>query len=176
MYEKVDESIDLIKRYAENNPKSVDFICPWSGKSTLDLALEQNLFYPSRMLYTMGCRAKQFKEKEKNIESKDIAVRVPSVEYGDPMKGMIRFNSVLECWKTCEPKFLEMMKDDIVSQEELADASSIPTKVFTWIQKQIHSVQDLIPFKTKLQLSGSIAEETKIKPVDEIDLVFKCKL
>merc|ERR1712013_253846 len=57
MYEKVDESIDLINRYVANNPERVDFICPWTRKSTLDLALEREPCYPARMLHTMGCRA-----------------------------------------------------------------------------------------------------------------------
>merc|ERR1712013_378315 len=64
MYEKVDESIDLINRYVANNPERVDFICPWTRKSTLDLALEREPCYPARMLHTMGCRALKCSERE----------------------------------------------------------------------------------------------------------------
>jgi hypothetical protein len=52
MYEKFDESINLIAKYVVNN-----FTGPWTGMSTLDLALERKLGFCSRMLYTMGCRA-----------------------------------------------------------------------------------------------------------------------
>jgi len=176
MYEKVDESIDLINRYVANNPERVDFICPWTRKSTLDLALEREPCYPARMLHTMGCRALKCSEREKEIEVKNVAVRVPSVEPGDPVVGMVKFNSVLDSWKDCEEIFFECMKKNIVSQEEFEDESSIPKQVYTWIQKKITFIQDKLPFKTKLNISGSIAEETKIKPIDEIDLVFKCKL
>jgi len=176
MYERVDESINLINCYAVNNPERVDFICPWTKKSTLDLALERELRYLACMLHTMRCRALKFPELEKRIEIKNVATRVPSVDPGDPLTGMVKFNSVLDSWKNCEGIFLDCMKKDIVSKDELEDESSISNQVYTWIQNKLTSIQEKIPFKTKLYTSGSIAEETKIKPIDEVDLVFKCKL
>merc|ERR1711970_1256763 len=127
------------------------------------------------MLHTMGYRALEFPEREKEIV-KNVATRVPSVDPGDPLTGMVKFNSVLDSWKNCERIFLDCMKKDILSKEELEDESSISNQVYTWIQNKLTSIQEKIPFKTKLCTSGSISEETKIKPVDEIDLVFKCTL
>jgi len=176
MYEKADESVDLINHYTINNPESVHFVCPWTGKSTLDWALEKDLGYTARKLHTMGCRALLLTEKEKDIAVKNVAVRVLSSEIGDPMKGMIRYNSILKKWKTSEESFLEIMKGNFVSDEELQDESSIYKIINDWIQSKLNSIHEKLPFKTKLRISGSIAEGTKIKPVDEIDLVFKCKL
>ena len=96
MYEKFDESINLIAKYVVNNPAKVNFTCPWTGMSTLDLALERKLGFCSRMLYTMGCRANKMIEEEKYLAVKDVKVKVPTGESGDFPEGMCKYNKVLD--------------------------------------------------------------------------------
>ena len=72
MYEKFDESIDLIAKYVINNPANVNFKCPWSGRSTLDLSLKGELGFYSRMLYANGCRATKMIEEEKDLAAKCV--------------------------------------------------------------------------------------------------------
>lgn len=176
MYEKTDESVDLITHYAANNPESVNFICPWTGKSTLDLALERDLGFRSRLLYTMGCRALKLAEEERSLAVKAVAVRVPSGDSGDPVEGMVKYNKILNRWKNSEENFLETINRNIVGIEDCESDSSIIKIVNYWLQNRLQHIQDKLPCKTKLDISGSISEETKIRPLDEIDFVFKCKL
>jgi len=174
MYEKTDQSVDLITHYATNNKRSVNFVCPWSGKSTLDFALEKDLGFHSRMLYTMGCRALQLAEEEKVIALKTVSVKVPSGDTGDPIEGMVKYNKILQRWKNSEERFVETLKMNIVGNEE--EESSVIKTVNKWMQDKLKCIQEKLPFKTKLNISGSISEETKIRPLDEIDFVLKCKL
>merc|ERR1719244_236462 len=43
MFQMPDESIDLIRQAVTNNRSMVDFTCPWTKMSTLDLAFERQL-------------------------------------------------------------------------------------------------------------------------------------
>ena len=176
MYEKFDESINLIAKYVVNNPAKVNFTCPWTGMSTLDLALERKLGFCSRMLYTMGCRANKMIGVEKYLAVKDVKVKVPSGESGDPLEGMCKYNTILDTWKKSEDSFIESMKLNIVGNEsEGYDLESIIIKTTSeWIQHKLKSMQNIVPFKTQFEISGSLTEETKIRPLDEIDFVIKC--
>eukprot|EP00092_Neocalanus_flemingeri_P036938 GFUD01040211.1.p1 GENE.GFUD01040211.1~~GFUD01040211.1.p1 ORF type:complete len:677 (+),score=156.40 GFUD01040211.1:62-2032(+) len=178
MYEKLDESVDLITNYAINNPENVNFICPWTGKSSLDLTLERELGFRSRQLYAMGCRAEKMIDEEKGLAVKVLKVRMPSEESGDAVEGMVKYNKVLENWKNNEEEFIQNMKMNIVGNDNGDDEleSSIIKIVYEWIEEKLHELQDKMPCKTKLDISGSVSEETKIRPLDEIDFVIKCRL
>ena len=178
MYEKFDESINLIAKYVVNNPAKVNFTCPWTGMSTLDLALERKLGFCSRMLYTMGCRANKMIEVEKYLAVKDVKVKVPSGETGDPLEGMCNYNKVLDTWKNSEDSFIESMRLNIVGNENEGNVLEydIIKTTSEWIQRKLRSMQDSLPFKAQVEMSGSIEEETKIRPLDEIDFVIKCQL
>eukprot|EP00092_Neocalanus_flemingeri_P006138 GFUD01006609.1.p1 GENE.GFUD01006609.1~~GFUD01006609.1.p1 ORF type:complete len:663 (+),score=138.53 GFUD01006609.1:264-1991(+) len=177
MLEKSDESVDLMSNFLVSSSGKVNFICPWTGKSSIDFTLERGLKFNSKQLYTLGCRAVKMVEEENELTKVLFKVRIPSGESGNAYEGMIKFNDVLEKWRNNESDLIEELYESIVEHDDHNKKFELLViqKVSTWLEEEINS-QDVLPFQTKLKISGSISEETKIRPLDEIDFIIQCKL
>jgi len=172
MFQMPDESIDLIRQAVTNNISMVDFTCPWTNMSTLDLALERQLGGNiCKELYDLGCRARTSIQMQNSLTEKNVAARVPSNEVGNPMNGMIKCNKTLEMWKKSEDQFIDILESEIVDKSH-----PIIDVVRNWMEESLREVMQHLPFKTVLRTSGSISEGTKIKPLDEIDFLLQCDL
>lgn len=172
-FQRPDESIDLIRQAVTNNISMVDFICPWTNMSTLDLALERQLeSITCNFLYGLGCRARTHIHMQNSLTEKKVAARVPSNEIGNPMNGLIKCNETLEMWKKSEKQFIDTLKSEIVVDKH----HPIINVVRNWMEESLREVIQNLPFQTVLRTSGSISEGTKIKPLDEIDFLLQCDL
>lgn len=172
-FQRPDESIDLIRQAVTNNISMVDFICPWTNMSTLDLALERQLeSITCNVLYGLGCRARTHIHMQNSLTEKKVAARVPSNEIGNPMNGLIKCNETLEMWKKSEKQFIDTLKSEIVVDKH----HPIINVVRNWMEESLREVIQNLPFQTVLRTSGSISEGTKIKPLDEIDFLLQCDL
>jgi len=171
-FQRPDESIDLIRQAVTNNISMVDFICPWTNMSTLDLALERQLGrITCNFLYDLGCRAQTHIHMQNSLTEKKVAARVPSNEIGNPMNGLIKCNETLEMWKKSEKQFIDTLESEIVDKHH-----HIIDVVRNWMKESLREVIQHLPFQTVLRTSGSISEGTKIKPLDEIDFLLQCDL
>ena len=94
--EKSDESVDLISNFLIKSPTQVEFTCPWTGKSTLDFALERCLDFQSKQLFILGCKARMNIYEESELTKEIFKVRIPIGESGNAFEGMLRFSEVLE--------------------------------------------------------------------------------
>ena len=175
--EKSDESVDLISNFLIKSPTQVEFICPWTAKSSLDFALEHCLDFQSKQLYILGCRASTKMHEESELTNEIIKVRIPSGESGNAFEGMLKFSEVLEKWRNNEVDLIEELNGNRVGNADLKLGGEllIIENVTIWLEKEIND-QDILPFPFKLRTSGSISEKTKIRPLDEIDFIIQCSL
>ena len=175
--EKSDESVDLISNFLIKSPTQVEFTCPWTGKSSLDFALEHGLDFQSKQLYILGCRASTNIDEESELTKEIFRVRIPSGESGNAFEGMLKFSEVLEKWRNDEYDLIKELNENIVGNEDLDKEGEflILEKVTNWLENKMNEKQ-MLPFPFKLRTSGSFSEKTKIRPLDEIDFIIQCSL
>ena len=175
--EKPDQSVDLFSNFLINSSGKVDYTCPWAGKTSLDFTLEYNLMFQSKQLYILGCRTFKMIEREAELSKEIVKVRIPSGDSGNAYEGMLKFNNILEDWRNNEFDFIDKLNKNIVGNDDFKKEKEIVIieTITAWLEKELDSKNNL-PFPTKLQLSGSISEKSKIRPLDEIDYVLQCSL
>ena len=70
---------------------------------------------------------------------------------------MCNCNKVLDTWKNSEDSFTQSMSLNIVGNESKgSDVESTSIKTTSeWIQNKLRGMEESLPFKTQLEISGS---------------------
>ena len=201
VYELPDRSVDLFSLHLSAClPR--DPLCPYTGRSALDLALELGLTLQAEQLLVLGHRAQLNLEAQKQLVlSGRVVPRLPSPTMGDPWQGMGRLEALLSMWRGSEKKFRASLAENMMvyssvmtpslmaasrmgfpsmlaysSTKEANLESVLVSTLMSWLSAKLNRSSSPDHPSIELRLSGSVGEGTKVLPLDELDLVLQVKL
>ena len=195
-YERPDESVDLFELYISRHPGQVDLKCPWTGMSTLELLQsvrqmpnERNsLIEPT--LRHLGGPLHSFQEDlilhcisgargSSNLRGLLPRTHVhghKEIGWREKTLGITQLRETLALWRRDENKFLEQLRASLAPFNSDGGNTSHGRRineVITWLRSNIEGKNCSSDAVYKLEVSGSVGENAKISPLDELDLLLQ---
>lgn len=177
IYNREDLSVDMFDLYLRKYRDQVDWVCPWTHRSSLDVALQLGLEIQAEQLYQLGCRANKEKEAELRMtERQVIKPRIPSIDHDNVEKRRRerqRLDETLSIWMNSEEQFRTQMKNSVMfsNKEDLSTEARVISSLTEWLERMLITKAGYP--SVLLKLSGSVSEGTKMLPLDEIDFILQ---
>jgi hypothetical protein len=156
----------------------VDLRCPWTGFSILELLQRQKQDYQTSVSYQEAqihiCMARSGGSLESRLPPIHLSIQSPSA-CGDAELGKTRLDEALATWRRDESAFCEELAKAVVSlsckEENLClSQGAVVDGVMTWLRCSLEGNKDA---RYGLEISGSIGENSKIYPLDEVDMLLQ---
>ena len=187
-YVRPDQSVDLFELYISRHFDQVDLRCPWTGYSTLELLEKQKLEYKRSNSYQIQIVLAQSGQRPAS-RSFFICVnflyflenifficpgRLPPVHlksqreigWREAELGKRRLDLALASWRQDEDQFCCQVAKSVVSSSQ----RGLVDDVMVWLRSNLEGNKDA---RYGLEISGSISENSKIYPLDEIDVLLQ---
>ena len=169
--------VDLFELYISRHSDQVDLRCPWTGFSTLELLQKQKQEYQKSVSYQEAqihiCMAQSGGSLKSRLPPIHLAIQSPSA-CGDATLGKARLDEALATWRRDESKFCEELARAVVSlpcqDENVSSHGAVVDGVMAWLRLKLEGNKDA---RYGLEISGSVGENSKIYPLDEVDLLLQ---
>ena len=191
-YERPDQSIDLFELYISRHPGQVDLVCPWTGRSTLDLLekkkqkLNKSVSYMEDQVKNClvrsggSCPAEAFGRRVSWRNGKKPLLpptHIPGheeISWQKRQTGIIQLRETLDLWRRDETAFREKLKAAVLTFSGEGDTcphGKVINEVMKWLRESLEGKNN--DAKYELEISGSVGENTKIAPMNELDIVLR---
>ena len=180
-YMRPDRSVDLFELYISRH---FDTLTLSLTLSTLDLLQNQRQEYQRSVSYQEAqlhiCIAGSRKNLWLLYGSRCFAgSRLPPVHlnpslvsgWREAMMGKAHLDQTLATWRRDEATFCEQLERAVVSlSRDNGRGERLVSGVMEWLNSNLEGNEDA---RYKLQMSGSVGENSKIYPLDEVDLLLQ---
>ena len=174
-YIRADRSEDLFELYISRHFDQVDLRCPWTGLSTLDLLQFQKQHFQRSVSYQEAqihiCLARSGCSAGSRLPPIHLN---PVLDSGwrEAELGKTRLDETLAGWRRDEPGFCEKLARAVVpfEEEDFLPEGALIGKVMSWLNSNLEGNKDA---KYGLKISGSVGENSKIHPLDEVDMLLQ---
>ena len=180
-YERPDQSVDLFELYLSRHPDQANLTCPWTERSTLELLqsrkqkLKQTASYMEDQV--QNCITRTGGVSPTTKESLLPRTHIPGHEkigWEKRQKGIIQLRETLALWRRDESAFREKLASSVMTFTGATDTSTqgkVINGVMKWLRSSLEEKNS--DAKYGLEMSGSVGENAKIFPMDELDLVLQ---
>ena len=177
-YERPDQSVDLFELYISRHPDKVELRCPWTGSSTLEALQSVQRIWKRGMSYQedqiqhciSGARGSSSVLPRTHIHGhKEIGWR-------EETKGITQLRETLALWRRDEDQFREKLKASVMTFDGEEDNTTHGRRingVMKWLRSNLEGKNKCNDAVYRLEMSGSVGENSKILPMDEIDLLLQ---
>ena len=192
-YERPDQSVDLFQVYISRHPEHVNLVCPWTGMSTLDLLHDKkqketkSISYMEDQVINCVVRTLGKSPVEEGCQPYEYfrsagyftPTHIPDYKeicWEKKQKRIIQLRETLDLWRYDERSFREKMKTSILTFSGDTDTSThgkVINGVMGWLKSSLEEKNTCNDADYALEMSGSVNENTKIFPLDELDVVLR---
>ena len=180
-YERPDQSVDLFELYISRYPDKVDLICPWTGLSTLELLQSVRRIWKRRISYQEDQILHCISGVSGYSNRRGMLPRThvhghKEIGWREETMGITQLRKTLALWRRDENEFREQLKASLVSFDGDDDKTAHGRRingVMKWLRSNLEGKNKRNDAVYRLQMSGSVGENAKIAPLDELDLLLQ---
>ena len=179
-YERPDQSVDLFELYISRHPDQANLTCPWTERSTLELLqskkqkLKKSVSYMEDQVQNCITRTGGSSPTKESLLPRTHIPGHEEIGWEKRQKGIIQLRETLALWRSDESAFRKKLTSSVMTFSGDADTSTqgkVINGVLNWLRSCLEEKNS--NFKYGLKMSGSVGENTKILPMDELDLVLQ---
>jgi len=179
-YERPDQSVDLFELYISRHPDQANLTCPWTERSTLELLqskkqkLKKSVSYMEDQVQNCITRTGGSSPTKESLLPRTHIPGHEEIGWEKRQKGIIQLRETLALWRSDESAFRKKLTSSVMTFSGEADTSTqgkVINGVLNWLRSCLEEKNS--NFKYGLKMSGSVGENTKILPMDELDLVLQ---
>ena len=184
-YERPDQSVDLFELYISRHPDQANLTCPWTERSTLELLqskskskLKKSVSYMEDQVQNCITRTGGFSPTKASLLPRTHIPGHEEIGWEARQKGIIQLRETLALWRRDESAFRKKLTSSVMTFSGAADTSThgkVINGVMQWLRSSLEQKNSkvLSNVKYELKMSGSVGENAKILPMDELDIVLQ---
>ena len=179
-YERPDQSVDLFELYLSRHPDQANLTCPWTKRSTLELLdskrqkLNKSVSYMEDQVENCIVRTGGYYPTEERILPRTHIPGHEEIGWEKRQMGIIQLRETLDLWRSDESAFRKKLAASVMTFAGDNDTSvqgKVINGVMKWLRSSLEGKNSAANYK--LEMSGSVGENTKICPMDELDCVLQ---
>jgi hypothetical protein len=178
-YERADGPVDLFHLYLSRHSGQVDLQCPWSKQTSLEVAKQRGLQFQADQLLKLGCGHPDGPGTPTDRPNPWIPEEPENPEQG--MAGMLALEAALGRFRDDEEEFRRELAENVLDYQREMDTSVVGqaiNSVKEWLKARldVDRKKEGPQYEYRVRMSGSVSEDTKILPMDELDLILQVRM